>query len=352
MKTPVLPTTLPITAIIPIYDCPYTDFRKCLDSIANQIQKPECVIIVDDGNQDSELQKIVTSFTESVKRDIEVKFISLEHNLGISVARNIALDKIKTKWVCFIDADDWILCNYFQKLYDEVANDENIDIIACSCYAFNGVSFSRNHFFKENMTLEKDGLREFERALIDPTYLQDGTPIDSAIGVPWGKLYRYSCIKELRFNPEIKRMEDNLFNYEILYKCSNLCIRYINEPLYVYRTAHITRYNQEYEEDVDFWFLFINERKRIMGQIKDLYLEKIFYEEVIRILMITLRKKYFHKFAKSNNSELRDRISEPIVKEALRRTCENTPIYCNVMNKLLLHGNFRMARFVNWLRGR
>lgn len=356
MKKPL--EILPISVIIPVYKVSIVDFWECLNSIAKQTRKPQVIIIIDDGNEDTlMIQRVIQMFIEYVGNEITLKFIQNPSNLGISCARNVGLSQLTTPWVSFLDADDCIKENYFQRLYEEIEVNDDVDIVACACDAYDGHTYRQNHFFKQDRVFDGKTIVELEKSLINQSYLREDTPIDTAIGVPWGKLYRYSCIQDIPFNPKLKRMEDNIWNHEVLLSNPNIVVRYIDEPLYIYRTAHITMYNNEFESDVNTWFRIIELRKELIKNHIGTgdQIEKFFYEEVIRLLVFTLHKKYFHRNNKNRANdfgELKAYLNNETIKEALRRTCENTPFYRNVMNKLLLRGNINLAFIVSKIRGR
>lgn len=354
-----LEESLPITVIIPVYKVSMFDFWQCLDSITKQTRKPRFVIIIDDGNEDNiMIQRVIRMFIENIEDgEIKLKFIQNPNNLGISYARNIGLTHVTTPWVSFLDADDHIKETYFQRLYEEIEKNDNIDIVACACDAYDEHEYRQNHFFKKSTVFKGETLEELEKSLINQSYLREGTSIDTAIGVPWGKLYRFSCIRGIYFNPELKRMEDNIWNHEILLANPNLVVKYIDEPLYVYRTTHITKYNAQFESDVSTWFKVIELRKDLIKNHLGTgdQIEKFFYDEVVRLLVLTLQKKYFHNDNRNRMAdflELKVHLNNETIREALRRTCENTPFYRYVMNKLLLQKKLNLAYLVNRLRGR
>lgn len=139
-------SVLPITIIIPVYNVKYSDFQECLESIACQNEIPGWLVIISDGCCDENIDKIVTTFEKKQGNKIKIKYIKLLTNHGISFARNIGMKYVRTPWVSFLDADDYIKENYFERLYQET---NNVDIVACSCYAYDGKNFTRNQFLKK-----------------------------------------------------------------------------------------------------------------------------------------------------------------------------------------------------------
>lgn len=95
--------TLPVSVIIPCYECTNT-IERALVSVASQSYRPAELIIVDDASNDFTLQKLF----ELKKRYGEewIKVIPLERNYGPAVARNVGWEAATKKYLAFLDADD------------------------------------------------------------------------------------------------------------------------------------------------------------------------------------------------------------------------------------------------------
>lgn len=357
MKEPAIlqnSTAIPVTAIIPVYQTAYLEFIECLNSIAKQTRIPERIIVVDDGNNNSAYRYIVADFAAKLINKSSVECIILPENHGISFARNTGLWQVKTPWVSFIDSDDKLKENFFERLYEEVEHNESIDIICCGCDAFDGHNYYQNHFYLGNKTFKGDMLVELEKMLMDNKYARQNTRCDTAIGVPWGKLYKVSCIS-VKFDQNLKRMEDNIWNHQIIKSNPELVVKYIDEPLYIYRTTHIVKYNDEYEEDISTWLYAMKQRKSILKNdlLQNSELTSLYYDEVGRLLMYVVRKKFFHKDnpnRKASNKELRAILNQKDIQIALDKSFEGTPIYRNTRNRFLRKGHFKLAYILHVIR--
>ncbi|GJM57524.1 glycosyltransferase [Erysipelotrichaceae bacterium 66-17] len=102
-----------ITVIIPFYN-KEKYISKCIESIEKQIVRPSSIIIVDDCSPDNPIE-LIEELTEKNKN---ISYIRLEENHGVSYARNVGLKMAKTKYVTFIDADDYYYDN--AKLLNEI----------------------------------------------------------------------------------------------------------------------------------------------------------------------------------------------------------------------------------------
>lgn len=95
--------------------------RHCIDSLLNQGRKDYKIILVDDGSPDK-YGEICDKY--AVKTEIITAIY--QKNSGVSTERNNGIKTITTKWLTFIDADDWVENTYISKLYTQL-NDSACD---------------------------------------------------------------------------------------------------------------------------------------------------------------------------------------------------------------------------------
>lgn len=88
-----------ITVVIPLYNKERW-VGRALASVLEQSHPPAEVIVVDDGSTDAS-----AAVVESIK-DCRIKLIR-QNNQGVSVARNRGTQEAQSRWVAFLDADDW-----------------------------------------------------------------------------------------------------------------------------------------------------------------------------------------------------------------------------------------------------
>ena len=90
-----------VSVIIPVHNTEKY-LPQCLETVFAQTLTDFEVICVDDGSTDSSL-KILQKYQ---KKDSRLKIYRAD-NVGVSVARNIALSKATGKYIAFIDSDDF-----------------------------------------------------------------------------------------------------------------------------------------------------------------------------------------------------------------------------------------------------
>lgn len=86
--------------IIPVHNVE-KHLRACLDSVVNQTLKDLEIICVDDGSTDGS----AAILAESAARDGRIRVLT-QANAGQGAARNRGLERVKSEYVYFMDADD------------------------------------------------------------------------------------------------------------------------------------------------------------------------------------------------------------------------------------------------------
>ena len=207
-----------ISIIVPVYKVE-NYIRRCVDSILAQTFSDFELILVDDGSPDN-CGKICEEYA---KKDERIVVIHKE-NGGLSDARNAGIDwslkKSSSRWITFIDSDDWIHPNYLEFLY-RAAKNTNCKISICGYDEIregNGNCVSKSPLFKVPTIATIESEEFFCSNYVNST-------------VAWGKLYKKQLFDNIRY-PFGKLHEDEFTTYKVLFLCEK--IAYINHPLYYY----------------------------------------------------------------------------------------------------------------------
>jgi glycosyltransferase involved in cell wall biosynthesis len=102
---------IPISVIIPVYNVEKY-LRRCLDSVINQTFRDLEIICVNDGSTDSS-SEILEEYKSKDERIIVINKV----NGGLSSARNAGMKVAQGEYIGFVDSDDWIDLDFFEKLY-------------------------------------------------------------------------------------------------------------------------------------------------------------------------------------------------------------------------------------------
>lgn len=98
-----------LSVIVPVYNAAKW-LPRCLDSICGQTYPQLEIICVNDGSTDDSAKIL----EEYAAKDSRIKVIHQE-NAGVSVARNAGLDAAMGEYVTFVDADDWLETDAYEK---------------------------------------------------------------------------------------------------------------------------------------------------------------------------------------------------------------------------------------------
>lgn len=212
-----------ISVIVPCYNvASYVD--RCLTTITSQTIGVESleIICIDDASTDdtwSHLQVWEAKYPNNIM------LIHCNENGRQGTARNIGLRYASADWVAFIDSDDWIELDYFEKLYRETVTNK-YDIVICQNERDPSTSTS---FFKNRATDKKN-----RSMLIDTIEKRKLFVYLQSMGYSaWGKLIRKSLlIDNMIFFPDNLAYEDCLWGPMLHFYVKN--VFFIEEKLYHY----------------------------------------------------------------------------------------------------------------------
>lgn len=201
-----------IDIIIPVYNTPIDDLKRCLSSIERQSFKNYKVYIIDDGSFDE-----VRSFLDEYAKDKENCIVKHVVNGGVSRARNIGIDSSSAEYLTFVDSDDTLEENFLEEAfslikdndldlviggYNEVKNGEVVKVRKCDdgFYIYD----------KSNLDLVMD-------KLLSGKLREDNKNIGSLpTGRIYTRLYKRSVLGDLRFNSSLGMSEDTLFMIDFM----------------------------------------------------------------------------------------------------------------------------------------
>ena len=186
-----------VSVIVPVYNV--QDYiEKCLDSLINQTLEQLEVIVIDDGSTDK-TGLIVDEYQNKYKSKIKVIH---KKNEGVSIARNVGLEKATGEYIGFLDSDDWVNYDMYEKLY-KLAIKDNCDIVAC-----------------DTLAIYPD-----KKVLIESHINETSTTEDlmlNAYAVIWNKIYKREIIDGIKFKEKMNFCEDVQFLYMVYPKIKKI----------------------------------------------------------------------------------------------------------------------------------
>lgn len=267
-----------LSIIVPVYNVAEY-LERCLNSLINQTLNEIEIICVNDGSTDNSLH-ILEKFAGLDKR---IKIIN-QKNKGLSGARNTGIKLVQGEYFGFLDSDDWVDLDYFEKLYKRAKN--------CNADISLG-DFIRKGKFKHKIRLKLNKEEEF----VGDNEKFYGSQFYHFPCV-WNKIYKTSKFNDLRFIEGIF-FEDGPYTIQALHRankvvtCCNTYLYYFVNPNSIVKTL-----NKKKEQDM------YNSSKFILNYIKDnmqiqdkgIYYET-FAQKLWRIkLYSTVENLYYKKY--------------------------------------------------------
>ena len=208
-----------ISIIVPVYNtAAYAD--ACIRSIADQTERDLEIILIDDCSTDGSAG-ILDRWAD---RDARIKVIHAPTNGGVSSARNAGLMTARGEYIAFVDSDDTIRPEMYEKLLKAIRMD-NADAAFCG-------------FEKENGSRHPDGTQPYtatpDEALAYAIPAREGMLPDLFI---WSKLFRRDIIlnegKPVLFDPSLIYGEYIVWCAEAVLRCRSVAM--VPESLYHHR---------------------------------------------------------------------------------------------------------------------
>ena len=113
-----------VSVIVPIYNAEKY-LRQCLDSIINQTLKDIEIICINDGSTDSSAE-----ICQEYLSDTRVSYYS-KKNEGLAAARDDGMQKATGEYIGFVDSDDWLELDMYEKMYNTAKNSDS-DVVFCN----------------------------------------------------------------------------------------------------------------------------------------------------------------------------------------------------------------------------
>lgn len=268
-----------LTVIVPVYNIE-NYIETSLQSLVNQSFADFEVIIVDDNSNDK-TSKIVSEFSEKYSN---LTVLKNKINKGVSYSRNRALELVNTKYVSFLDGDDWLDSNAYSKAINTLEKDITIDFVLWNI----NTAYTRSHcekryfYDQENIINSTYALKLFTKSLNSNIY------ISPLLG---NKVFRTGLIQKnnIRFNGYF--YEDDVFTFYCLIYSKNIKIITDTNLYYFQRDGSAMRSFSEAVID-DFFSSYIIFRQELI--YRDLWNGNeeyyySYYEKCLQNLILQIR---------------------------------------------------------------
>ncbi len=208
-----------LTIIVPVYNTASDNkLSFCLDSLVNQTISDYEIIAVNDASTDNSLE-VLNEYKERYPE--KVKVIDSKVNLRQGGARNLGIKEAAGEWIGFIDSDDWITPDCYEKAIRR-GEETGADVVGFGYSIVDRQTFEPGRIIHDiaedvpgELTTEK------RRKLLKKA------------GSMVMKVYRASLIRENNLSfPERMLYEDNCAGP--VWTMYYMHFEYIREPMYYY----------------------------------------------------------------------------------------------------------------------
>lgn len=208
-----------LSIIVPVYNMASDGkLEYCLNSLLRQTITDYEIIAVDDCSTDDSLE-ILYSYEKSYPEKIKV--IASPVNKKQGGAKNLGLLQAKGDWIGFIDSDDWVTENFYEKLLQK-AEETGADMVGCDYHLTPEHSMDIGQIVHNNKP-EQTGILDHHKYA---SLILDG-------GSLVVKIYQRHIIMDYpnRF-PEGIFYEDNAISNSWMLRAKHF--EYLPEPMYYY----------------------------------------------------------------------------------------------------------------------
>ena len=215
---------LKYSVIVPVYNVE-SYLPRCIDSLLAQNYVDLEILLIDNGSKDQSGQ---------ICEDYAAQFsnITAYHipNKGVGSARNFGLSKAKGDFICFVDADDYLVGNLFSDVESQL--DSQLDLLVFSYY--NSIEKNLSEINRSAKILPAEGKKDKSEfiALFQELFLTD------MMYTVWNKIYRREFLEEHQIVFESYELgEDVRFNLNVYQHVNRVFL--VKSGYYVYISGRI-----------------------------------------------------------------------------------------------------------------
>ena len=243
-----------VSFIIIVYNTEIDLLRRCINSVVKNASLNSEIIIIDDGSTVTEIRELCTEYSTQ-----GVKYI-YKKNGGSGSARNEGVKNAQGKYIFFIDSDDYLNEDIFNKIQ---LDSHNEDIIFLDYYIKKGNDLKR-HSLSDNYYDNYDKfLQILFRCLLGDYGLLHGY----TAGAIWNKLFKRDFLikNNLFFDTNVPKGQDVLFVIKCLLKKPKTI--YINESIYVYYINKNSICHKPNQNLISYYDIFLKVLKSLTKEV-------------------------------------------------------------------------------------
>lgn len=255
-----------LSIIVPVYNMAADHkLEHCMDSLINQTIHDYEIIAVDDKSTDESLQLLC----QYEKRcPDKVRVLANTQNLKQGGARNAGLGAACGEWVGFIDSDDWVTHDYYEKLLHK-AEMTGADMVGCDYSLVTEYTWRPGRVVKCN---EPEQTGVLDRKKHGSLFMRSGSMVikiyrrsvivENGLCFPEGIFYEDNCAGPLwsLYFTHFERVEEPLYYY-YQHEASTVhevteekCRHRLEAALLLYEECRSRGFLEEYHQEIEYRF--------------------------------------------------------------------------------------------------
>ncbi len=315
-----------ISVIVSVYNTEkYVE--KCIESILNQTYSNLELILIEDKSTDHSLEIL-----RKYKERKNVVLIENPQNRGLSYSRNIGLKNSSGDYIGYIDSDDYIEPDYYEKLYEAlIKNKADIAVCDMKLYYEKTKTFQINRGCDGNKTID---------------FINNGLAASAC-----NKLFKRQIIEKYPF-AEGKVNEDIAVVVPALLEAKK--IQYVPDVYYYYVQRENSIQNSAFSEKRFDIFAGIDSTLKRISDHEDfeLYKDALIFNQIISLFIYVFpkiknsrqRKKYMKTFGElSAKYNLR---KNQFFWRFLSTMNKKSQLYYKLLFKFECEGHYGLANFL------
>ncbi len=255
-----------LSVIVPVYNMAGEGkLNFCMDSLVGQTIEDYEIIAVDDASTDDSL-KILREYEKRYPGKVRVVSYAVNRRQG--GAKNQGLAQAAGDWIGFIDSDDWVVPDYYEKLLAK-AEETGADVVGCDYSLVTEQCFVPGRVVRNN-TSEQTG--ELDKERHKRLFMRPGSMVlkiykasvlrENGLGFPEGIFYEDNCAGSLwsLYFRRFERVEEPLYFY---YQHGSSTVHYITEEKcrdrmraaeLLYEECEKRGFLEEYRQELEYRF--------------------------------------------------------------------------------------------------
>lgn len=244
-----------VSIIIPVYNI-HQYVERCLNSIIKQTYTDLEIICIDDGSTDG-TENILDRYASKDSRIIVVH----QSNRGQGYARNVGLELSTGEYIGFVDGDDWIAPDMYEKLVS-LAEEKKVQLVASPYWM---VTDQEKKYMGNSHSVSQDVFGKNE--LLHYVFLRDKYRGFTSYIVC--KLFRRDILKDgdrllHKFDESVNLGEDILFFTQVA--CGVSSAAYLDSAFYYYwqRSNSVV-----HSGDLEVWLGLLKVYERVIDCLRE-----------------------------------------------------------------------------------